>query len=232
MSLLVPGGRLHAPLYGASARSAGRLSNDVCNSFLISYFRTSPIEQGLKAATRIALLLAPLDSTAREGSLDSDLMAPTTNHSSDLYGRDYYAWVQLQVQALREHRTEDIDWENVAEEIEDLGKREKHSVESQLVRLLEHLLKLHYARGTFAKNNARGWQLSAKDARLVARRLVEQNPSLRPQLTEMLQFAYARGRLAALRKARLPDCAIPESCPWGLDLVMDDSFLPGQSADT
>ena len=44
--------------------------------------------------------------------------------ASQLYGRDYYAWVQAQADALRERRIEDVDWENVAEEIEDLGKSE------------------------------------------------------------------------------------------------------------
>ena len=70
---------------------------------------------------------------------------------SELYDRDYYAWVQDQVDALRQHRIEDVDWENVAEEIEDLGKSQRHSVESQMVRLLEHLLKLQYAGGTIRR---------------------------------------------------------------------------------
>jgi hypothetical protein len=108
---------------------------------------------------------------------------------SDLYERDYYGWVQVQVDALRQHRIEDVDWENVAEEIEDLGESQKHSVESQMVRVLEHLLKLEHAGATMRGNNARGWQLSVKDARLVVRQLIEQNPSLRPQLAEMLRFA-------------------------------------------
>ena len=54
--------------------------------------------------------------------------------SSQLYDHDYYAWVQDQVRALREHRTEEVDWENVAEEIEDLGKSEKWSIESHRTR--------------------------------------------------------------------------------------------------
>ena len=68
--------------------------------------------------------------------------------------------------------------------------------------------------------------------RLVLRKLLDQNPSLRPRLAEMLEFAYQRGRLAALRKARLPDHVIPESCPWRVEDVMDDSFLPEQTAMT
>jgi hypothetical protein len=29
---------------------------------------------------------------------------------SNLYERDYYAWIQDQVRAMREHRIEEIDW--------------------------------------------------------------------------------------------------------------------------
>ena len=72
---------------------------------------------------------------------------------SQLYDRDYYAWVQSQVDALRQHRIEDVDWENVAEEIEDLGKSQRHAIQSQMVRALELLLKLQHAGGTLRKNN-------------------------------------------------------------------------------
>ena len=62
---------------------------------------------------------------------------------SELYERDYYAWIQGQVRALRNRRLKEIDWANVAEEIEDWGKSEKRSVESHIARIVEHLLKLY-----------------------------------------------------------------------------------------
>jgi hypothetical protein len=49
--------------------------------------------------------------------------------SAELYHRDYYAWIQRQVQALREPRLEDVDWANAAEEIEDLGKSERRGLQ-------------------------------------------------------------------------------------------------------
>ena len=153
-------------------------------------------------------------------------MTQAKNPPSGLYKRDYYGWVQDQVQALRARRVEDVDWENVAEEVEDLGKSERRAIESQLVRLIEHLLKLQFAPDAVVKSNAREWELTIRDARLMLRRLLEQSPSLRPQMPEMFQFAYQRGRLVALRKTRLPDDAIPESCPWDVEEVMDEVFWP------
>jgi Domain of unknown function DUF29 len=101
-----------------------------------------------------------------------------------------------------------------------------------MMQVLEHLLKLQHAGGTVRRNNARGWQLSVKDAQLVLRKLLAQNPSLRPQLEEMLEFAYQRGASRHWRKARLSDRAIPESCPWAVEQVTDDGFLPGKSKNT
>ena len=91
-------------------------------------------------------------------------MALVRNSPSDLYERDYYAWVQDQVEALRERRIEDVDWKNVAEEIEDLGKSEKRALRSLLVRLVEHLLKIEHAPVKVLSENLRGWQVSVRSS--------------------------------------------------------------------
>jgi hypothetical protein len=62
----------------------------------------------------------------------------------ELYERDYYAWIRKQIRTIRERRLEEVDWTNVADEMEDLGKSEKRSVESHIARIIEHLLQLSY----------------------------------------------------------------------------------------
>jgi hypothetical protein len=65
--------------------------------------------------------------------------------SDGLYERDVLTWSQHQADLLRRfgrgERVNDIDWTNVAEEIEDVGLSELHSVESFLNLILVHLLK-------------------------------------------------------------------------------------------
>jgi len=65
----------------------------------------------------------------------------------DLYHRDVLAWSEHQADLLRRvgrgERVNDIDWDLVAEEIEDVGLSELHSVESYLELMLVHLLKIH-----------------------------------------------------------------------------------------
>jgi hypothetical protein len=155
-------------------------------------------------------------------------MASIRNSSSDLYERDYYAWLRDQVRALRERRIEEVDWDNVAEEIEDLGKSERRGISSHLAKVVEHLLKLEYAHGIFSEYNARAWRLSVRSARRQIRKLLNESPSLGPQLEEMLIDAYEDGRLEALRDRRLKEDILPKASPWTLAQVMDDTFLPGQ----
>jgi hypothetical protein len=153
-------------------------------------------------------------------------IASATLPPAELYERDYYTWTQEQARALREHRVEELDWTNVAEEIEDLGKREKRALRSQLVRLLGHLLKYAYARQVMWSNNARGWELSIRGARREALIYLDENPGLRPHVLQIFASAYASARLEIMKLLHLSDSAIPEAPPWTLDEIIDDLFLP------
>jgi hypothetical protein len=153
-------------------------------------------------------------------------MASMRNSSSDLYERDYYAWLQDQVRALRQRRIEDVDWENVAEEIEDLGKGERRGLRSHLRTVLEHLLKLEYSRGILRQYNSRGWRVSIRSARRQIRELLDESPSLRPQLAEILARAFEDARIEVMRDRRLTEDILPRTLPWTVEQVIDDSFLP------
>lgn len=146
--------------------------------------------------------------------------------SGDLYERDYHAWCVAQARALRERQLDQVDWPNVAEEIEDLGKNERRALRSRIMRLLEHLLKLAYARDRLFRNNARGWELSVRNARDVVRESLDDNPSLRAETGPLLLAAYRSARNEALKSLRLPDTAIPEAAPWIFAQIIDDAFLP------
>jgi hypothetical protein len=150
--------------------------------------------------------------------------------AAELYNRDYYTWTQEQARALRDHRIEEVDWENVAEEIEDLGKSERRALRSRLATLLEHLLKFAHARERMFENNARGWELSARNAREAFRERLEENPGLRPQLEGLFNSAYRSARIETMKALRLADSAIPETPPWTLEQIIDDAFLPARKS--
>ena len=60
------------------------------------------------------------------------------------YDSDFNEWTQAQGRALRNRRAADLDWENLAEEIESLGRSDQREVKSRLTTLLVHLLKWRY----------------------------------------------------------------------------------------
>jgi hypothetical protein len=60
---------------------------------------------------------------------------------SDLYDTDTLTWSERQADALRRRAANEIDWDNVAEEIADVGRSELRSGASHLVQALLHDLK-------------------------------------------------------------------------------------------
>ena len=58
----------------------------------------------------------------------------------NLYDQDFYLWVEDTVSKLKARDNEHLDWDNLIEEVESLGKSQRKTVRSFLVRLLEHLL--------------------------------------------------------------------------------------------
>ena len=142
------------------------------------------------------------------------------------YDHDYWAWTKAQARALKTGRLHDLDLPHLAEEIADLGKSEERRLESELARLLEHLLKLRHARGERRNDNSRGWLISAKNARRKVRKVLGENPGLKAKVKEIFLEAYIDARDAVLIALDLPESAIPETCGWNFEQTMADDFRP------
>src|SRR5215210_3742143 len=101
------------------------------------------------------------------------------------YDDDFYAWTQYQAEVLRSLPTSDnrFDRENVAEEIEAVGRNERDAVRSQVRRILEHFLKLAYSPAADPRG---GWRGSIIDAR------AELDDKLSPTLRQDLSVALAK----------------------------------------
>ena len=93
------------------------------------------------------------------------------------YETDFYLWTQQQADLLRQGQFNrvDFDLENIAEEIESMGKRDRRAIEGYLQNIIMHLLKWQYQpqrRGT-------SWRLSIRNGREQLLDLLEESPSLR-----------------------------------------------------
>jgi hypothetical protein len=139
------------------------------------------------------------------------------------YDRDFYAWTQAQAQALQAKDWPALDIEHLAEEIADLGSNQRYAIESQLERLLVHLLKYRYDP---AQRPRRGWRLTIRHARREIAKRLGDSPSLRDHPTRYLDTAYRHARTDAPDATGLPLATFPESCPWSVVQVLDEDFWP------
>lgn len=143
--------------------------------------------------------------------------APARNRSAaaPLYERDLYAWSQEQARLLMEGRLAEIDRENIAEEILDVGRNEYHRLESALRVLLMHMLKWDYQ----PERRSRSWEDSIAIHRHHAENQLHDNPSLKNRRGDAVSRAYHDARRSAARETGLELQVFPESCPYDWDAI-------------
>lgn len=136
------------------------------------------------------------------------------------YETDLYEWTKTQADALRRRASNELDWDNLAEEIETLGRSERREIQSRLKILLLHLLKWRYQ----PERQCGGWRGSIMEARDELESVLSDNPSLRSHPAEYLPKAYASARQKALNETGL--LRLPDECPWTVEEVLSPGFLP------
>jgi predicted RNA-binding protein len=114
-----------------------------------------------------------------------------------LYDEDFVAWTEQQAEVLRSaahgKTNHPLDWENLAEEIESLGKSDRRELRSQIYRVVRHLAKLQFSAATDPRD---GWRDSVTDGRKRAELILADSPSLKAQLD---QFVSEEGAAAVER---------------------------------
>ncbi len=137
--------------------------------------------------------------------------------ADDLYDRDYYAWTQTQAEALRARRSGDntLDYENLAEEVETLGRSERRACESQIENILAHLLLIEHVGGEAVAH----WRHEVVGFRLELE--ADLTPTLSAALPRELDRLYDRAlRRVSSKPGLTPVTAFPQACPYGWDDVV------------
>ncbi|HYH39536.1 MAG TPA: DUF29 domain-containing protein [Azospirillum sp.] len=149
------------------------------------------------------------------------------SRSSAAYDEDFYAWTQDQAREIRragaERNNAPIDWENVAEEIECMGKSERSEIVSRLRVLLPHLLKWLYC-PELRERCERGWRLTIDEQRDRIIDDLDRSPSLRPFAREVFEVAYRRSRRIAADQAETDLARFPADPPFTLDQALDPAY--------
>ncbi len=141
------------------------------------------------------------------------------------YEHDFYAWSFAQARALRERRPEQLDWENLAEEIESLGRNDRNQVRSRLKVILIHLLKWKLQ----TEFRSISWRSTINTQRDDLDAVLVDSPSLRRLVPTLLTEAYPRARRAAADEMGLiPSAArlLPQASPFTVEQVLDPEYFP------
>lgn len=138
------------------------------------------------------------------------------------YETDFYGWATEQANLLKSGRYSELDTANLLEEIEGMGKSEKRALESRLAVLLQHLLKWQYQ----PVRRGKSWELTIKEQRLRIEKILRDNPSLKRQLDSCLADAYEFAIIQAAQETGLDESTFPNICPWQLQQVLNNDFLP------
>ncbi len=144
------------------------------------------------------------------------------NRAKNLYEEDFYLWLETTYNQIRKQEFNQVDWENLLEEIESLGKEQKHKIESYLKQLFKHLLLYQYweEEKTYC---ARGWAEEIDNFRGELEILVR-SKTLHNYLISVFDLVYQKARRAAIIKSDLKN--LPTECPYTVEQVLDADWFP------
>ncbi|WP_257292793.1 DUF29 domain-containing protein [Endozoicomonas sp. ONNA1] len=156
-----------------------------------------------------------------------------------LYERDFTQWLSQQRDLLANKRFEQLDLDNLLEALEYQVGNNLDSLESQLSRLIKHLLKYAYQKGVlqdpWVDYMLAGWSDSIIDSREQITILLKKYPSLNPKINNVFIDIYTGAKNGAIKemnkysrvkKQKLTQASFPETCPWNLDKVREDDWYP------
>ncbi len=145
------------------------------------------------------------------------------SNRNTLYDQDFYAWSSQQALLLRTGNLDQIDVENIAEEIESMGRSEKRELVSRLTILLLHMLKWQF------QSLLRGpsWRATIRIQRRDLLAHIQDNPSLKSVMAEAITQAYGNAVIEAEAETGLAESTFPQTCPWSMEQIMQADYWPG-----
>jgi hypothetical protein len=142
--------------------------------------------------------------------------------AKELYDVDFFQWAQQNAELLHRGCADAADLEHIAEELEDMAKRDQREVQSFLRRLILHLLKWQLQ----PAKRSRSWERSIANSRVQLKGIFKQSPSLKHFAEEAVGEVYSDAlRLAAIETG-LDRKRFPPRSPYSFAQIMDADYLP------
>ncbi|RAM49618.1 MAG: DUF29 domain-containing protein [Hapalosiphonaceae cyanobacterium JJU2] len=129
-----------------------------------------------------------------------------------LYVTDFALWIEQTVNSLKSQDYNNVDWENLIEEIEALGKRDRRELESRLTTLFEHALKRNYVNLPECYG---GWEATISRTQQEISRILRDSPSLLNYLLTICDECYQN---AYKNMSKEYETQFPDKCPFPNDV--------------
>jgi hypothetical protein len=113
---------------------------------------------------------------------------------TDGYETDFHRWAETQAGLLRTRSANELDWDNLAEEIESLGRNDQRDLRNRIQTVLEHLIRLQASPASTPRH---GWQRTLIEQRDQIEVLLEDSPSLRPKVAGIIAARLPKARQLA-----------------------------------
>lgn len=139
------------------------------------------------------------------------MVATLTKKPTSLYLRDETAWLEDTADLITSDRLDEIDYQNLAEYLTDMARRDRREVDSRLALLMAHLLKWDYQPDKRTGN----WRATIVVERQELAKLMGRGV-LRNHAEDVLAEAYRDAVEQAVAETGLPAETFPVECPYGL----------------
>ncbi|MEN9518495.1 MAG: hypothetical protein RLZZ381_1083 [Cyanobacteriota bacterium] len=138
------------------------------------------------------------------------------NKQTDI-DQDYVAWLEEQVNKLKNHNFEQLDLDNLVEELEALVRNERSAVKSFTYQIIVHLLLIQYWTGE-SQRNKNHWQAQIDNFQFQLSDKMTTN--FKNFLHDELPKIYLKARKAAIDQTGLNSDRFPETSPYSLDEII------------
>ena len=134
-----------------------------------------------------------------------------------LYDQDFLAWTEQQAALLRAGRLDQLDLDNLAEELDTMGRSEWGELENRLEVLLMHMLKWDYQ----PARRSRSWKATLREQRNAIRRLMRRSPGLKRNLEATIVDIYPDAVGRAIDETGLSAATFPDELPYSLAEILE-----------
>lgn len=138
------------------------------------------------------------------------------------YEDDDYLWLYEQIELLRRKRINEVDLPNLIRELEDMGSEKLHALESSYRLLIAHLLKWKFQ----PSKRSTSWKVTIGRERDNIQSREADSKALARQARPIVERVFKRSVREAADETGLPKSAFPAECPWTLEQLRDEDFLP------